>query len=97
MKKYVYTREERETIIVFNEAEETASIETANPKLKRRLDKLAENFQEIHKDFEREPFAGYTLPKQLISIRQPVKISEEKRAKMALNMERVRGKIGNCD
>ena len=86
------TRYERETVIIFNEEESTATITTANPKWKRRLNELCSKCVGVHKTFENEIFSGYTLPKKLLSVRKPKDITNENRVKMVLALERAREK-----
>ena len=70
---------ERETIILFNEAEQCAEIYTYNGKLKRRLEQMSLQFPSDVKLTKTCPTGAvtYELPKGLISVRQPV--SEERR------------------
>lgn len=75
------SKQERETIIIFNEAEPTAEITTASPKWKRRLDKLAAKNAAIQQTSSNEVFSAYILPKKLLSVRQPTVITDEKRLK----------------
>ena len=42
-----YRRTERETVILYNEAEETATVCTFNRKLKKKLAKLAARFPDL--------------------------------------------------
>ena len=65
-----YKRRERETVILYNEAEENASVCTFNRKLKKKLAKLASRFPD--KVRLREVTAGgecvtYTLPKTCVT------------------------------
>lgn len=76
------TRYEQETIILFNEEETTAEVYTHNRKLIRTLDKFCkefpDNFKEIMKD---ENSKTYIVPKQNISVRKPIILSEEQKRK----------------
>jgi len=74
------SRLEQETIILYNEQEKTASIETANKALQRKLDKFCEDFPELFKTeygWDREGFKRYIIPKGNIQVRKPVVLSEE--------------------
>ena len=73
------SRAYQETIILFNEADPTASIYTYNGKLKRRLEQISLKFPAEVKQAAICPTGAvtYELPKGLISVRQPV--SEERR------------------
>lgn len=70
---------ERETIFNYSQAGPEASIYTHDPKLIKRLEKLAKKFPEqFH--LERTGILGdvtYTVPKKCITVREPV--SEERR------------------
>lgn len=77
------TKYERETIILFNDAEQTATICTANKSLQNRLDRFCSENQTIYVVSEDEPFKKYNLPKKWIKVNMPHKISEERRAKLA--------------
>lgn len=75
------TKTERETVIIFNEAEPTAEISTASPKWKRRLDQIASKNVCVKRTSSNEVFSAYILPKKLLSVRQPPVITDEKRLK----------------
>ena len=79
------SRQEQETIILFNEAEDAASIYTYNGKLKRRLEQMSLKFpaEVMLKATCPTGAVTYELPKGLISVRQPV--SEERRQAMRDN------------
>ena len=68
-------RRERETIVSFNEEEETAHVWTASEPLYRRLKK--QGYEPVE-DTERS--ATFEIPKKRVSIRRPVVISEERKA-----------------
>ena len=63
------TMQERETIILFNEAQDTASVDTCNPALIRKLDKqiaLQENKQ-VYLLREDEYGKRYSIPKRWVN------------------------------
>lgn len=64
------TKYERETIILFNEAEDTAEIATYNQYLKQQLNNLAKRYPHEVKQTKRgaNGYRCYMLPKQLITI-----------------------------
>lgn len=64
---------ERETIILFNEEEEIASVYTFNAKLKDQLRKLAKRYPEKCRFLSKSGFGGYTyeISKELIAIMSP--------------------------
>ena len=71
-------RDERETIINFNEAEPYASIWTASQPMYRKLLKLG--YEPIEGS---DRSAIFEAPKRLVSVRKPRKISEAHRTKLA--------------
>lgn len=71
---------EQETIVLFNEAEATASVYTHNKKLREKLERMALKFPG-KVALERPEQAGavsYLVPKSCVSIREPY--SDERRA-----------------
>ena len=86
-------RSERETVIRFDEEEDTASIWTASDTVYRRLMKRLGR-QYLTEDGERH--AVFTFPKELISLpRAKAKrvLTEAQRAQMASRMSRTRENI----
>ena len=86
-------RSERETVINFNEEEETATIWTASDVVYRRLMKRLGR-QYLTENGERH--AVFTFPKELISLpRAKAKrvLTEAQRAQMASRMSRTRENI----
>lgn len=74
------SRIEQETIVLFNEAEATASVYTHNRKLREKLERMARKFPD-KVTLERRSQAGavsYLVPKSCVSIREPY--SDERRA-----------------
>ena len=65
---------EQESIILYNEEESTASIYTHDPKLKRKLKRLAEKYPDraVHTGA-----VSYAVPKSCVSVREP--FSDERR------------------
>lgn len=93
------TRQEQETIISFNAAEDTAELYTADPVYIRKLDKLTEKNPEQFKLGCVEKCQGeivakrYIFPKRFISIRsKDVKreLSEEQRRELAERLKGIR-------
>ena len=77
------TAYEKETIINYNEAEQTAIVYTHNKALRRTLDKLAqERPDDCHIDKVSHDGAAtdYTVPKMWIKIRPPRIASEAQKA-----------------
>jgi len=71
---------ERETIILFNEAETTAEIEAHNPIMKRRLDNIRRERPEDITLAQRDKYADtYIFPKKWIKIIPPRRATEKQR------------------
>lgn len=83
------TKYEKETIILFNDAEDMAEVYTCNNALMRRLDELSQNNTEISVSEENENGKTYNLPKKLITIRKPYKITEKISKKREYNARTV--------
>jgi hypothetical protein len=77
------SRLEQETIILFNEKEDTASVDTCNGALIRKLDKrtaLQENKQ-VYLVREDEYGKAYVIPKSWVKVNLPPALTEKERAK----------------
>lgn len=70
---------ERETIILYNQGEKEASVYTYDPKLTRRLKKLAEKYpDEVRLEKEhKNGSCSYIVPKECVLVREPY--SKERR------------------
>ncbi len=70
---------EEETVVLYNEAEATASVYTHDPKLKEKLKRLSEKYPEQIIFEKSNPSGGvtYTVPKKCVLIKEPY--SEELR------------------
>ena len=82
MKKKNVPKEERETILLFNEADDAATIYTFNSSLKRRLAAFAENYPDLCKLTVDDAVYGsmtYEIKKSRVSIRLVAPYSEERR------------------
>ena len=81
------TKNEKETIVLFNEGEDTAHIQTYNAGLRKRL----ETFSKKHPDLCQldktygQGGMSYTLDKSRLSIRLQPPYSEERRRKASEN------------
>lgn len=84
---------EQETIINYNQADQTASVYTYDTKLIRQLDELALKHKEITLVRQGEKMREYNIPKRWVKVRAPKELSEETRAKMA---ERARARFGHA-
>ena len=80
---------ERETIILFNEEEATATVYTHNQKLTAKLRRMAKKFPDkVYPECHEHPGAvSYIVPKGCVSIREPYsearRIAQSKQAKAA--------------
>jgi hypothetical protein len=77
------TKYEKETIILFNEGEDTASIYTFNAGLKKRLALFAKKYPDLCRQEKAHEQGGvsYVLDKSRLSIRLQPPMSEERRRK----------------
>lgn len=78
-------KEERETIITYNEAEPTASVYTMNGALIRKLDGLAQSRPGDARRVKTYPDGAqeYEVPKKWVKISPPRVYSEEQKNAMA--------------
>lgn len=76
------TRAERETIILFNEQDDTANICTCNVKLRNRLKTLSQRHECVVWKDGNEIFDEYELPKSLIRVAAPRQVTDEEREKL---------------
>ena len=68
---------EQETIILYNQGEAAADVETYDPKLLEKLNRLAEKYPEqIQKTGERR----FLVPKRCVSVREPYSAERRKAA-----------------
>lgn len=72
---------ERETIILFNEAEDTVSVYTFNPTLKRKLGDFSEKYPALCKKMAEDSLGSvtYSVAKDRLSISLRAPLSEEKK------------------
>lgn len=78
------TSEEKETIIVFNECDKTAEIETFNKSLIKQIQKAREMYPEqVRIEAVDEEAYVIELPKKWIKVRAPRIITDEQRAILA--------------
>lgn len=89
---------EQETIILFNEEESTAEIDTCNKALINRLDGFCNKSADIVCTGSDEHGKRYILPKKWVKVNMPRQISEETRAKYsALAKANLSSKFNNAD
>lgn len=86
------SRLEQETIILFNEEEKTAEVETFNKSLQKKLDGLCDEFpdmfQLVREDTEISA-KRYIIPKSNVQIRKPRVISEREKKRLAKRMKTI--------
>lgn len=72
---------ERETVILFNEAEDTVSVYTFNPTLKRKLGDFSEKYPALCKKTAEDSLGSvtYSVTKDRLSISLRAPLSEEKK------------------
>lgn len=72
---------ERETVILFNEAEDTVSVYTFNPTLKRKLGDFSEKYSALCKKTAEDSLGSvtYSVAKDRLSISLRAPLSEEKK------------------
>ena len=72
---------ERETVILFNEAEDTVSVYTFNPTLKRKLGDFSEKYPALCKKTAEDSLGRvtYSVAKDRLSISLRAPLSEEKK------------------
>lgn len=79
---------ERETSIVYNEAEDTAIVETYSKQLMKRMDKLCEERpNDVQVIREYDTYKGYSIPKKWIKVSPPRFVSAENREKARERMK----------
>jgi hypothetical protein len=82
--------EERETIILFNEASSTAEIEAYGPAMRKRLAALSREYpKEVSLTKRGEEADSYTFPKRWLKIAAPRKITERQQE----HLKKARNKI----
>lgn len=78
MSEYRLSREERETIIVMNEAENTMEITTWSQPMVRKVRTIAASHGAEVEEINYEGVRA-TLPKKALTLRKPVRQSEEQK------------------
>lgn len=88
---------ERETIILYNEAEKTAMIDTCNPSLIKRMDKCCTEYADCSLVKKDEYGAKYVCPKKWVKVRPPRQLSDAQRREMALRADHNFGRAHRND
>lgn len=90
---------EKETIILFNEGEDTANVLTYNGKLKSKLKKLFKDYpEEVTLERAQGQCVSYTIPKKWVSIAAPSKeraLTDDEREKRSERMKALRDTTQN--
>ena len=89
------SRIEQETVILFNEAESTATIETHNGRLKREL--AAERPDEVTAQNGNDGVRKYAVPKRWVTVNAPRVMSEEQKAicpERLAEQRRIKSEVG---
>ena len=74
------SREEQETIVNYNAAEQTATVYTRDKTVMRRLDALVIEYPEYYRLIgETDTDKTYETPKSFVSYRKPRQLSDEQR------------------
>ena len=81
---------EKETVVIFNEAERMALIDTYNPKWQSQLAEAAELYPDKCQ-LKREHEMGnkaYWLPKSWLKLKLPMKLTAEQKAERAARLQK---------
>ena len=73
---------ERETIVLFNEGETMATVETCSPALQRRMDAFCAKSADCCLLHEDEHAKKYRCPKSWVKVQMPRQLTEEQRQKL---------------
>ena len=91
------TAMERETIITYNNAENTANCFTLRLPVRRRLLQLAEEYpDEVHINKQEEDMIDVDIPKSWVKIRPPRRLSDEQKAALAERGRNLYEKYRQC-
>lgn len=82
---------EQETIIGYDNDDDTATVSTYDRKLIRKLNAYCERSDEITSKRLNDECMSYTFPKKWVTVRMPRQMSDEQRAELA---ERARQNFG---
>ena len=94
MSDYKLTRYEKETIILFSEADTEAEVQTYSRPLIRSLFDHAEKYPELYRLKEDRGQGGYTfmVPKRYVKITAPRTMSDEQKQKNADRLKALHNK-----
>lgn len=77
---------ERETVIVFNEEDRFATVETFNTSMRKKLNRLSKEYPDDFRCIKEDENIGcskYEIPKRYIRIGSPRSVSDEQREAMS--------------
>lgn len=84
------SREEQETIVNYNAAEQTATVYTRDKTVMRRLDALKDAYPDTYKLIGQTDIdKTYEMPKSLINFRKPMSISAAQREAASKRMKHI--------
>ena len=86
---------EQETIILFNEQETTASVDTCNKTLMRQLDDFTTKSTTVIVVSEDEHGKRYLIPKSWLKVQMPRQLSDEQRQKLREQAHKIFNKNNN--
>ena len=90
---YQYSRYEQETIILFNEEQKTAAVETYNMKMKNKLIQMAtDKPEQVQITLDDGQRIKAIIPKKWIRVSSPKIMSEEQRKIASERMANIRNK-----
>jgi len=84
--------EERETIIRFDDASDTATLYTCNRSWMTKMDRLASKSLDITMEKEDRWSKQYSFPKRMVKVILPRVVTDEMKAKLALQARAMRDK-----
>lgn len=89
---------EKETIILFNEKEDTVEVYTYNGKIKQNIEKARSAAPSLYRLIRDNGNGGvtYRLPKSLFSARFRVPLSEEKRRELSDRARRIKPHLSHA-
>lgn len=81
------TKEEQETVILFDNDSDEARIYTASPQMMKKLETLIKNYPDCYRMIEQTDCSKtYVCPKKLITLRKPRMETTENRARKSRQM-----------
>lgn len=92
------SRQEQETIVNYNAAEQTATVYTRDKTVMRRLDALVIDFPDYYRLIgETDIDKTYEMPKSFVSYRKPRRLSDEQRESARKRMEHLKTEMSGED